>query len=160
MIDYEKIGLKIKENRKKFKLTQQELGDKIGKTKSSIQKYEKGLTQIPNDVLEKLAKVFQMTIFDLAFEETQLSLEPLLKPNKKNLLWNWNEKHLLWSLTKSDELLERFKSKIKETLKNEGNDYTNYTFEEILSEEDIDFITKEMSDIFEFLLYKKFTEVE
>lgn len=47
MIDYKKIGLKIKENRKKLKLTQKELGEKIGKTESSIQKYEKGLTQIP-----------------------------------------------------------------------------------------------------------------
>lgn len=151
MIDYEKIALKIKENRKRLKLTQKSLGEKIGKTESSIQKYEKGLTQIPNDVLEKLADVFQISIFDLTFDETQLSLEPLLRTNKK---------YLSWSLGKSDELLEIFQNKIKETLKNEGNDYVNYTFEEVLSEEDIASLTKEISDVFEFLLYKKFVKVE
>lgn len=155
MIDYEKIGLKIKENRKRLKLTQKSLGEKIGKTESSIQKYEKGLTQIPNDVLEKLADVFQIPIFDLTFDLTssraQLSLEPLLRTNKK---------YLSWSLGKSDELLEIFQNKIKETLKNEGNHYVNYTFEKNLSEEDIASLTKEMSDIFEFLLYKKFVIVE
>lgn len=151
MIDYEKIALKIKENRKRLKLTQKSLGEKIGKTESSIQKYEKGLTQIPNDVLEKLADVFQISIFDLTFDETQLSLEPLLRTNKK---------YLSWSLGKSNELLEIFQNKIKETLKNEGNDYVNYTFEEVLSEKDIASLTKEMSDVFEFLLYKKFVKVE
>lgn len=75
MIDYEKIGLKIKENRKRLKLTQQELGEKIEKTKSSIQKYEKGLTQIPNDVLEKLAEVFQIPIFELIFVIPQIEEE-------------------------------------------------------------------------------------
>ncbi|MBM6821886.1 helix-turn-helix domain-containing protein [Fusobacterium mortiferum] len=72
MIDYEKIGLKIKENRKRLKLTQKSLGEKIGKTESSIQKYEKGLTQIPNDVLEKLADVFQIPIFELIFVIPQI----------------------------------------------------------------------------------------
>ena len=46
-INYEKIGLLIKEYRKKLKLTQKEFGEKIGKTESTIRKYEKGLVQIP-----------------------------------------------------------------------------------------------------------------
>ena len=40
-IDYIQIGLSIKENRKKLKLTQTELAEMIGKTESSIRKYEK-----------------------------------------------------------------------------------------------------------------------
>lgn len=71
MVDYKRIGLKIKENRKKLKLTQKELGEKIGKTESSIQKYEKGLTQIPNDVLEKLSEVFQISMYELIFKSVQ-----------------------------------------------------------------------------------------
>lgn len=84
MIDYEKIGLKIKENRKRLKLTQKELGEKIGKTESSIQKYEKGLTQIPNDVLEKLSEVFQMSVFELLSENRQISIADF-KENLKKL---------------------------------------------------------------------------
>ena len=83
MIDYKKIGLKIKENRKRLKLTQQELGEKIEKTKSSIQKYEKGLTQIPNDVLEKLADVFQMSVFELLSENRQISIADFKENLKK-----------------------------------------------------------------------------
>ena len=83
MIDYKKIGLKIKENRKKLKLTQKELGEKIEKTKSSIQKYEKGLTQIPNDVLEKLADVFQMSVFELLSENRQISIADFKENLKK-----------------------------------------------------------------------------
>lgn len=83
MIDYKKIGLKIKENRKKLKLTQKELGEKIGKTESSIQKYEKGLTQIPNDVLEKLADVFQMSVFELLSENRQISITDFKENLKK-----------------------------------------------------------------------------
>jgi transcriptional regulator with XRE-family HTH domain len=57
-IDYKKLGLLIKEKRKKKNLTQKEFGEKIGKTESSIRKYEKGLIKIPNDVLEKIANFF------------------------------------------------------------------------------------------------------
>ena len=49
-IDYIQIGLSIKENRKKLKLTQTELAEMIGKTESSIRRNEKGLRKIPNYV--------------------------------------------------------------------------------------------------------------
>lgn len=55
------IGRKIKERRKECKITQTELADKIGKTESSIRKYEKGLVQIPTDVFEKIAEVLETT---------------------------------------------------------------------------------------------------
>ena len=59
------IGKKIKQYRRKGKMTQQELAEKIGKTESSIRKYEKGLVTIPLDVLEKIASSLGITAFDL-----------------------------------------------------------------------------------------------
>lgn len=59
-----KIGMNIKKYRK-GKMTQQELADKIGKTESSIRKYEKGLVIIPLDVLNKIATVLDVRITDL-----------------------------------------------------------------------------------------------
>ncbi|MCG9969994.1 helix-turn-helix domain-containing protein [Pelotomaculum terephthalicicum JT] len=59
------IGNNIKRERKNKKLTQQELADKIGKTESSIRKYEKGLVQIPTDVLEQIASVLEVSPFNL-----------------------------------------------------------------------------------------------
>lgn len=56
------IGEKIKKARKEKKITQKELGKLISKTSSSIQKYEYGLTSIPLEVLEKIAKVLQLPL--------------------------------------------------------------------------------------------------
>lgn len=60
----QEIGKKIKQYRK-GKMTQQELAEKIGKTESSIRKYEKGLVTIPLDVLEQIASALGITAFDL-----------------------------------------------------------------------------------------------
>ena len=63
----EKIGNDIKKWRKLKKLTQQELGEKIDKTLSSVQKYEKGNVMIPIDVLSNIAKALNIGIDDLLF---------------------------------------------------------------------------------------------
>ena len=60
----QEIGKKIKQYRK-GKMTQQELALKIGKTESSVRKYEKGLVTIPLDVLEEIASALGITAFDL-----------------------------------------------------------------------------------------------
>lgn len=49
------IGYYIKKHRKLNKLTQEELGKRIGRTTSSIQKYESGKTEVPRSVLESIA---------------------------------------------------------------------------------------------------------
>ncbi|MBO4998170.1 MAG: helix-turn-helix transcriptional regulator [Lachnospira sp.] len=63
-MDDNKIGMNIKKYRK-GKFTQQELADKIGKTESSIRKYEKGLVTIPLDVLYRIATALEVKIADL-----------------------------------------------------------------------------------------------
>lgn len=59
------IGKKIKQYRKEGKMTQQELAAKIGKTESSIRKYEKGLVSIPLDVIEEIASALDINAFHL-----------------------------------------------------------------------------------------------
>lgn len=49
------VGNKIKYFRNKKGITQKTLGELIGKTESSIQKYECGYTEVPFSVLEKIA---------------------------------------------------------------------------------------------------------
>lgn len=63
-MDDNKIGMNIKKYRK-GKFTQQELADKIGKTESSIRKYEKGLVTIPLDVLNRIASALEVKVADL-----------------------------------------------------------------------------------------------
>ena len=45
--DNSKIGKSIKQFRQRRNLTQNELASLIGKTGSSIQKYESGVTEVP-----------------------------------------------------------------------------------------------------------------
>lgn len=65
MPDNKFIGYKIKETRKSKGLTQNELGELIGKTESSVQKYENGITEVPLSVLEKIADALDVSILVL-----------------------------------------------------------------------------------------------
>lgn len=59
------VGLNIKKFRKEKKLTQMQLADLIGKHESSIRKYEKGLTDIPNEVIMQIADTLEVTPAEL-----------------------------------------------------------------------------------------------
>ena len=59
------IGENIKSYRKKNKLTQKELADILGKTESSIRKYEKGEVTVPIDVLDDIARALHVSFYDL-----------------------------------------------------------------------------------------------
>lgn len=63
-MDYEEIGKNIKRFRK-GKMTQGELAEKIGKSTSSIKKYELGLVEIPNSVIEEIAATLGVNARDL-----------------------------------------------------------------------------------------------
>lgn len=60
------VGARIKQKRKEKKLTQKELAILIGKTESSIRKYEKNLVDIPSKVIEDLARVLDTTTIFLS----------------------------------------------------------------------------------------------
>lgn len=55
------VGARIKEKRKEKKLTQAQLADAIGKTESSIRKYEKNLVEIPDSVMHQIAIALDTT---------------------------------------------------------------------------------------------------
>lgn len=61
------IGTQIKNYRKRKNLTQKDLALMIGKTVSSVQKYECGSTEIPTSVLEQIGDVLGIDIASLLF---------------------------------------------------------------------------------------------
>lgn len=63
------VGRNIKQARKKRHLKQKELAELIGYTESSISKYEQGLIEIPNSVIEMIAKVLQVSPLQLLGSE-------------------------------------------------------------------------------------------
>lgn len=64
-MDWSVVGQMIKQQRKNKKITQHELANLIGKTESSIAKYEQGLVNIPVDVLKLIAKNLEISVYDL-----------------------------------------------------------------------------------------------
>ena len=55
MDNLKKCGQKIREERKKLKLTQSDIADVVGVSIGSISKYEKGIISIPANNLKKIA---------------------------------------------------------------------------------------------------------
>lgn len=71
-MDYKAIGESIKSFRKTKQLTQAQLGEKIGRTESSIAKYEKGIVEIPMSVLKEIANILDIPLFVLIKDEFSL----------------------------------------------------------------------------------------
>jgi len=94
------------------KLTQQELGEKIDKTLSSIQKYEKGNVMIPIDVLSNIAKALNIGIDDLLFDMVESS-----ENVKEEALKEFDIKELLKRQAMLDEKFDKKKTTKVRTIK-------------------------------------------
>lgn len=77
------VGMNIKQARKKKGLKQKELAELIGFSESSISKYEQGLIQIPNTVLERIAKVLDVPLFELLPWETEFNSDGKLSKESR-----------------------------------------------------------------------------
>lgn len=59
------VGMNIKQARKQKKMKQKELAELIGRTESSIRKYEKGLIDVPNEVIGLIARTLDVSPAEL-----------------------------------------------------------------------------------------------
>ena len=72
-IFYKNLGQKLKKYRKDNGYTQEQLGEKLGITKSAIVNYETGIRKIPFDVLATLCDLYKVRIDDLVTKQTTLN---------------------------------------------------------------------------------------
>lgn len=70
LVNYKVLAENIKLFRK-GKMTQAELGRKINRSESSIRKYESGLIEIPNSVIESIATALGVDSIDLYFDHSK-----------------------------------------------------------------------------------------
>lgn len=70
---YKNLGQKLKKYRKDSGFTQEQLGAKLGITKSAIVNYETGIRKIPFDVLASLCDLYKVRIDDLVTKQTTLN---------------------------------------------------------------------------------------
>ena len=78
------FGLRIRELREKHKLSQEELGRRIGRSKSVISSYENNLKVPPLDILTQLAVLFNVSLDYLVGidKDKMISIEALTDEQK------------------------------------------------------------------------------
>lgn len=76
-MEFPRFGQEMKKQRKKLGITQKELGEKINRTESSIRKYEKGLVQIPLEVINEIGIELGIPVYELILSEKDDSSEIL-----------------------------------------------------------------------------------
>ncbi|WP_341820863.1 helix-turn-helix domain-containing protein [Wolbachia endosymbiont (group A) of Myopa testacea] len=74
-----KVGKRIKEQRLIREYTQEDLANKIGLTPKEIHDYERGYTDIPIEILHKIAKALSVNIKALFLGLTEYENEPALR---------------------------------------------------------------------------------
>lgn len=77
----EDLGQRIQELRKQLKLSQTDLADKIGVSKSQMIRYENKGVQPPADILNKLADIFSTSVDFLINGNTEEKAKAALKNN-------------------------------------------------------------------------------
>ncbi|OEH55234.1 hypothetical protein AQ616_09330 [Oceanobacillus sp. E9] len=75
----EYVGERIKEKRKLKKMTQKELGSKIGVKNNTISQYEKGISSPDHNKLFEIAQVLGCNVDDLFPEKQHNELDKALK---------------------------------------------------------------------------------
>lgn len=74
MNDFNKIGKKLKQIRKSKKITQTELGNLLGKSLRTIQKYEYGEIEIPLNIIFKICNLFDVSIDEIIENTAEFNL--------------------------------------------------------------------------------------
>ena len=81
------VGLKIKEYRKYNRLTQKDLAEKLGVTKQTVSRYEKGERKANQDILFALCDIFGVTIDDF-FPSKNDSIKIIVNTSDINVIYN------------------------------------------------------------------------
>lgn len=92
------IGKRMKERRKQLKMTADEIGEKLGVSRATIYRYEKGdIEKFPIESLEPLAEALQTTseyLMGWEFERDILPIYKELNPQRQIKVYNFAEHQL------------------------------------------------------------------
>lgn len=118
-----RYGLKLKLNREKMGLTQEEVADKIGISRKSLSNYENEITPIPLTVFIRLAELYQFDVFEIlgvhdygAGSKLEFDINPyyLIKAHARNLVASEMKSDILFGNDFPEEYYDRrFREKIK-----------------------------------------------
>lgn len=84
-MDKVKIGQFISDCRKKSKLTQEQLSEKLGVSINAVSKWERGLNLPDVSLMKELCKTLDITLNEL-FEGKKLTNEEIISKSEKNIM--------------------------------------------------------------------------
>lgn len=84
-MDKVKIGQFISDCRKKSKLTQEQLSEKLGVSINAVSKWERGLNLPDASLMKELCKTLDITLNEL-FEGKKLTNEEIISKSEKNIM--------------------------------------------------------------------------
>jgi transcriptional regulator with XRE-family HTH domain len=87
-VDHMYFSSKIKEERQKHNMSQQQLGEKLTISRQSISKWERGESYPSIELLIKLSDIFDITLDELVKEDHSLK-EKLIKDSQKLVYPRW-----------------------------------------------------------------------
>ena len=83
-MNQEKIGKYIFENRKKYKLTQEDLAEKLGVSKNAVSKWERGINMPDVSIMNKLCEILNISLNELFNGDScNLEIKKLIKIYEK-----------------------------------------------------------------------------
>lgn len=113
-----KTGLRIRDSRKKLALTQEELGNKVGASRSAVVRWEQGhVDKITTDKAKIIADALKVDVLWLfGFTDTMnyLYSEEEFKDNLKKALDRWKELEVEFSEADIQSIVEFIKFKAVE----------------------------------------------
>ncbi|WMT84141.1 helix-turn-helix domain-containing protein [Wolbachia endosymbiont of Listronotus oregonensis] len=113
-----KVGKRIKEQRLIRRYTQEELANKVGSTSKEIHDYEQGYTDIPIEILDKIAKVLLVNIKVLFLGLTEYENELLRFIDECKKIEDQESRDVLNTVVRSlSEGMKTSKEKVKKAEK-------------------------------------------
>ncbi|WP_273758553.1 helix-turn-helix transcriptional regulator [Bartonella sp. AU55XJBT] len=89
------IGKRIRLRREMLKISQKELGHRLGVTFQQIQKYEKGINRVGAGRLQEIADILDISIFffyaDISTKEKNISYDEIANKEEHVLLKSFRE---------------------------------------------------------------------
>lgn len=106
----EKIGDTIQSNRKKKNISQEQLGQMFGLTKSAISRYEGGKTEIPASILPIISETLMFSM-NQYWEDKELKTEEALQALEE--LAEYYDRHGSWGIKTHEDISEDVKKQSK-----------------------------------------------
>lgn len=104
-LDYERIGTRIKEKRRKVGISQAQLAETVFLSAKYISQIERGVRHLSLDAIAEIAVALDTSVDMLLFDKRYLAIEKILRKRKTFSDYNKNEQELIMEILSAIEAI-------------------------------------------------------